>query len=426
MKTPIRALLALPIVALVPPVFAADEPDSVVEMYGMAFPFFDHAQTKGATVGVPSEKPTMVPASAYSIGNDLARNRITVGTSQLGFRGYEKLSRDLRVVWQLESGFQIDQNTGPGLGARDSKVGLKSNSMGEIFMGQWDTPYKFISLPVNPIRAGYVFDRTAITGNPGMGVTNTTTQFGRNPAAAGKVDASFDRRQGNSVQYWSPNWGGFTFRLDHSVNETRGAVVTGGPVIAPVVNAVSLVYDIGKLSLRYAYEEHKDYFGLSQLGGGTAGTATNGSSKDHGHKFVWLWVIGNTRWTGLYEELQYENNDSTVGNVNRYKRNAWYTVLEQRFGPNGTNSVFASYGQAADGSCDRVGGANCLTNGLGASYMTIGYIYRFSKRTEGFIAYYKMKTKENSQYSTGPTVSTAAVAPGADTEAYGLGIQHFF
>ena len=423
MKTPIRALLALPVALVSYPAFAADEPDSVVEMYGMAFPFVDNAKTKGATTGAPADKPSMVPVAAYTGVNDPARTRITVGTSNWGFRGYEKLGSDLRLVWQLESGFQIDQNTGPGLGARDSKVGLKSNRWGEIFAGQWDTPYKYISLPVNPIRAGYVFDRTAITGNPGFGVGNTITAFTRQ---GNKNDALFDRRQGNSIQYWTPNWGGFTLRLDHSVDEGAGSVVTGGPVIKPVVNALSIVYDVGKLSLRYAYEEHKDYFGLSQIGGGAAGTASNSSSKDYGHKFVWLWVIGNTRWTGLIEELSYKNDDTTAGNVSKYKRNAWYTVLEQRFGTNGNNSVFVSYGQAADGSCDRVGGASCSTHALGAQYMTLGYIYRFSKRTEGFIAYYKMKTKENSQYSPGPTVSGSAVAPGADTEAYGVGLQHFF
>ena len=120
-------------------------------------------------------------------------------------------------MWQLESGFQIDQNVGPGLGARDSKVGLQG-AWGEVFLGQWDTPYKYISLPVNPLRAGYVFDRTAITGNPGFGVPNTTTQASR---AGAKPDASFDRRQGNSVQYWSPAVRGFTFRVAHSVNETK-------------------------------------------------------------------------------------------------------------------------------------------------------------------------------------------------------------
>src|SRR2546423_6943834 len=154
---------------------------SVVEMYGTVFPVFDiAAQTKNAsTAPAAGDRPTMVPAAAYTAANDPKRTRITVGTTAWGFRGYEDLAPGLRAVWQLESGFQIDQNTGPGLGARDSKVGLAGPAWGEFFMGQWDTPYKFISLPVNPFRGGYVFDRTAITGNPGTGVGNTTTQFTR-------------------------------------------------------------------------------------------------------------------------------------------------------------------------------------------------------------------------------------------------------
>jgi predicted porin len=423
MRNLARLLPALPLLwagialAQTPP---DNAPDSIVEMYGLAMPFFDNAKTQGATGAAPTDRPNQVPASAYTGANDPARNRITVGTSHWGFRGYEKLGNDLRLVWQMESAFQLDQNTGPGIAARDNKVGLR-NRWGEIFMGQWDTPYKYISLPINPLRAGYVFNHTAILGNPGFGVPNTTTQFQRAP---GKPDASFDRRQGNSVQYWSPNLAGFTFRLGHSVNESRGAVVAGGPVVSPVLNAASVQYDVGKLSLRYAYEEHRDYFGMAQLGGAAAATATNASSKDKAHKFVILWVIGNTRLTAAVEQLDYNTADTIVGNVGSYKRTAWYAVVEQRFANN--SSVWVSYGRAADGSCSRVGGAACSSHGLGADYVTVGYIYRFSKRTEVYAAYYRLNNKDSAQYSPGPTVSTLAVAPGADTIAAGVGIIHFF
>ena len=419
MRMPKKSLLAAAL-ALAGSAQAA----SVVEMYGTVFPFFDYAETKNATSPAPgaADRPTQVPASAYTGANDPRRTRITVGTTNWGFRGYEDLAPNLRAVWQLESGFQIDQNTGPGLGARDSKVGLQSPIWGEFFLGQWDTPYKFVSLPVNPMRAGYVFDRTAITGNPGMGVGNTTTQFTR---VGAKPDASFDRRQGNSVQYWTPTWGGLSFRFQHSVNEGTGTVVAGGPIVKPTVNSFSAVWNWGQLSLRYAYEEHKDYFGLSQLGGGAAGTLTNAHSKDSGHKFVWLYRIGNTRFTGLVEQLRYKNDDSGAGNVREYKRNAWYAVVEQFFGGN-TNSVFLSYGQAQNGSCTRVGPLACVTNDLGAKYMTVGWIHRFSKRTELILAYYKLDNERSAQYSPGPAVNAVSVAPGADTQAFGIGLWHYF
>ena len=397
---------------------------SVIEMYGTVMPFFDSAETKNATAPAPAaaDRPSQLTAASYTGANDPRRNRITVGTTHLGFRGYEDLTPTLKAVWQLESGFQIDQNVGPGLGARDSKVGLQCSTLGEIFMGQWDTPYKYISLPVNPLRAGYVLDRTAITGNPGNNVGNTTTQFQRTNA---KPDASFDRRQGNSVQYWSPTWGGFSFRLDHSVNESRGAVAAGGPLISPVVNSASIQYNAGQLSLRYGYEEHRDYFGMSQIGGSAAGTATNTGSKDTGHKFVVLYRIANTRLTGLVEQLKYHNSDSTAGAVSDFKRTAWYGVIEQFFMAN-KSSVWISYGRAADGSCSRVGGVACLTTDVGAKYMTLGAIYRFSKRTEVFAAYYRMDNKRNGTYSPGPMVNGSSIAPGADTTGAGVGIIHFF
>jgi len=58
--------------------------------------------------------------------------------------------------------------------------------------------------------------------------------------------------------------------------------------------------------------------------------------------------------------------------------------------------------------------------------MTMGYIYRFSKRTEGFIHYYRMDNKRNAQYSPGPTVNAVSIAPGADTTGAGVGMIHFF
>ncbi|MGE5097507.1 MAG: porin [Betaproteobacteria bacterium] len=397
---------------------AAD--DDAIILYGMGMPFLDHAKTDGATTGVPGNKPSMVPASAYTGNNDPWRERITAGTSNLGVRGSEKLGTSgLKAVFQLEAAFAIDQNT--GFNARDSKIGLAHPVWGEIFMGQWDTPYKIIALPTNPIRGGYTFDRNTLIGNPGLGVPTTTTQFQR---AAGKADASFDRRQGNSIQYVSPNFAGFHLRLQHSVNEGKGQAVTGGPVISPSITGAYIQFDRGTLSLRYAYDRHKDYFGMSQIGGSTGGTATNSSSKDEGHKFVVLWTIGGTRITGTWERLRYHNDDSLATAINEYKRNAYYVVLEQRFS-GGRQSVFGAYGRAYDGSCSRVNGASCSTANIGANFWNVGYIYRFSKKTEGFLFYYKVDNKESGTYSIGPAVA-GPIAPGADVTGYGLGIQQFF
>src|SRR4051812_9530958 len=144
---------------------AAD--DDVIVMYGMGMPFLDQAKTSGATTTAPANRPSTLPPTAYTGANDAARQRITVGTSHWGFRGSESLGGGWKAVFQMESAFPLDQNSGVGWAARDSKVGLAHARFGEIFMGQWDTPFKIIALPTNPIRGGYAFDRNVLIGNPG-------------------------------------------------------------------------------------------------------------------------------------------------------------------------------------------------------------------------------------------------------------------
>jgi predicted porin len=409
-------LLAAAIGAAFAPALHAE---SVVEMYGTVMPFLDNAKTTGATAAAPADRPSQLAASAYTGANDPARWRMSAGTSNWGFRGSEDLGQGMKAVWQLESGFQVDQNTGPGIGARNSKVGLQCQ-WGEVFFGQWDTPYKFISLQINPLRAGYVFDYTAVMGNPGMGVPATTTQPTRIGA---KPDAAFDKRAGNSVQYWTPKFGGFSARLGWSVAEGKGPLTAGGPIVSPEIYSAALQYDVGGLSARYGYEQHNDYFGMAQIGGSLTGAD---SSRDRAHKVVVIWRLGDTRLAAAIEQLTYRNNNataiSTLGLVNEYKRRAYYALLEQRFG---NHSLWGSYSRANDGSCTRVGGAACSTRDLGADYWAVGWIYRFSKRTEVFATYYRLNNKASGTYSPQPIVG-ASIAPGADTVAAGVGIIHFF
>ena len=414
-----RTLAAALAAAFATPSLAAE-----VVVYGLAMPFLETVQTEKATPRAPAERPTMVPATAYTGFSTKQRERISVGTTNIGFRGTEELGGTLKAVWQLESGFQIDENAGPGLGARNSKVGLASPAWGEIFLGQWDTPYKFISLQMSPWRAGYVFDHTGIMGNPGFGVPATTTQFARVP---GKPDAAFDKRVGNQVQYWTPRWGGFSARLGWSVDETRtsdGATTAG---IRPMIWSGALMYDVGTLSVRYAYERHIDYFGLTQLAAASSSVPASlalRSSRDDAHKVVVLYRIGDTRLAGSFEELRYRNEDDLVGAFREYKRRAYYVTGEQFFA-GGAQSVWIAYGRAEDGDCVRTGGALCVATGLGARFYAMGYIYRFSRRTEGYLVYYKLDNKESGTYSPQPVV-VGGVAPGADTIGAGVGLIHYW
>ena len=214
--------------ALSPPVFAQD---ATLNLYGTLHPFVENFRTVGATPEGLS--PEMGGASQVTVddytGEDLpSRFRMTSGTSNVGLRGELSLGEHIRAFIQVENMVNTDGDS-PVLispwANRNSGVGL-TGDYGTLFFGNWDTPYKYPTLFVGALRGLNPFDNT-LTGNPGFNIPGTTTQNGR---ASSRSDAAFNRRQGNSIQYWTPTWHGVSARLGVSLNEgrTRSTVIRAG------------------------------------------------------------------------------------------------------------------------------------------------------------------------------------------------------
>ncbi len=390
-----------------------------VEVYGTLLPFLDSAKTQGATSPPLTGRPNQVPAAAYTGVNQQARGRLTSGTSNLGFRGNVALVGDWKAIFQIEAAVPVDGDQGPMglLATRNSQVGI-SSPYGTVFFGIWDTPYKYTTIMIAPVRGLNPFDYDNTLENPGFNVPGTTTQSGR---VGAKPDAAFSRRQGNSVQYWSPNLYGFTARLAVSVNEGKTAIA-GGSQISPDVFSGSLAYEMpGVFTVRYSYEQHDDYFGMAQVGGSPGASATNKSSKDMAHKLVAGLILPNTKVYGVVERLIYDTDDTAPAAVKHYKRDAWFVEGIQKFGDLG---IWVSFGQALSGDCEIVNGSVCSTNQLGAMQYSIGGFYDFGKRVTLYASYFGVATDDAASYGIFPAVGNTA--PGADTRAFGLGILYSF
>ncbi|MBK9797719.1 MAG: porin [Holophagaceae bacterium] len=396
---------------------------SDVQIYGTFLPFVDHIKTSGATA--PGLSPanggaTQVAAGAYTgdLGNLPGRNRMTSGTSNLGFKGSFKINEDLKLIWQIESAISPDGDAPNSLTSRNSCVGL-AGSWGTVFYGNWDTPYKFPLLFVGALRGLSPFDN-ALTANPGFNVPGTTTQNGR---ANAKADAAFNRRQGNSIQYWSPVVNGFSGRIAYSVNEGKTVATATVPSVSPELWSVLLSYKAGAFNISYGIERHSDYFGLAQLGGSAGATATNASSKDIGHELVAAYAFSTgTKVSAIVERLSYDTDDTVVGRVNHYERDAWYLLVQQRWG---THQLFGAYGTANAGSAKVVGGGPATTNGLGGKQWSAGYVYSLAKSADLYTSVYGMTNERSASYALFPPVGSG-VAPGASTTGFGLGILYTF
>lgn len=411
---------------------APDQPAATFEIYGTLVPFLSVGRTTGATAA----GPTMTSQVPVATGiNQPGRVGLDVGTSNIGFRGGVDLMKNLAVVWQIESGVQFDGGTVANtIAGRNSQLGL-TGKWGTLFVGNWDTPYKWgTTQVVSPIRAGFIADFNGVLHGPGFGVNPIVTQQSRSNSLA---DAAFYRRVGNSIQYWTPIMSGFSARLHYGANELRTVRSATAPPINPNLFSGQLAYDTGPFRFRYGFEVHKDYFGVTQLQSAAQVAAaqpsnTNRSSLDHGHEIIAQYTNVkpgfDTRIVGVFEYLSYNNDDESpapmmgLAPAKAYSRAAFYGLIQQTLRTN--HHLWLVVGQALDGSCELVGGATCSTNGLGANMTVLGYVYRFSRTTDFWAAAFRVTNSRSGQYTIPGFGGTAAA--GADTEVFGIGLVHQF
>lgn len=411
------------------------------EVYGTLVPYVEYMDTTGGTLASRRGGATQVPVTAYTGFIEPARLRMTQGTSNIGFRGsVDLLGDDLRVVWQIENGVPLDGDAVANtFASRNSRLGL-SGSWGTFFVGIWDNPYKWATLPdISPIPAGYAADYTALMGTPGfnVGALNLSPGYVANAVPGAdpvpRSNAAFYRRDSNSIQYWSPQFYGLSARVSYTTNEFTRADrpasngSPGLPTINPDVFSGLLSYDNGALALRYAFEVHRDYFGLSLLGGSPGGTLSNLSSQDVAQQGLASYTFNfsdtlATRVVANVEYLFYENDDTVPGDVDQYKRAAFYGLVEQTIGK---HHLWAAYGEAERGSCSLVGNGACSTDGLGARMMTLGYLLRIAPSTDFYAAAYQVVNKRSSTYTSFPP-NDPQPTPGANIRSIGIGMLYRF
>ena len=406
--------------------------EDAVQVYGTLNVDFERVDAHGATAA------GTLPPGSLGINptgiNVAARNRVTQNSSNLGFRGSEKIGTDLAAFFQIESGVAVDAG-GSNIASRNTGVGFKSR-WGTAFVGQWDTPYKSISGAVDPMYFTGITYTGALIGTPGFGVGPVTigapATSGDGRTFANIANASFERRQGNSVQYWSPAIMGANLRVAYSANESRTAQSASVMQVNPSIWSASLDWQGGIFYVAYAHESHADYFGLDALvpaAQATTVAASGGinsaSSRDTGDKLIGRVKIGGTQVGLMAERLRYAKSGGNLapGGFDRYERRALAATLVQSVGASGT--LRALIGEARDGTCARLDGSACDTSGLGARQSSVGYSYTFSRRTDAYAFYTRVANRPRGSYQFANAAGLGA-APGSTSVGYLLGLRHTF
>jgi predicted porin len=355
--------------------------------------------------------------------------------SNYGIRGRENLGGGLTAWFQIEQNAPMERSNNVAItpASRNTAVGFQGG-WGNFFIGQWTTPWADLeSLWSIGSVGGYspslsIIGRRETTGSapnpncvnghlsggqaPGVGFTIVggatviQTAIVCDPVeAAGGVGHAFWRRVSQSIFYYSPVFGGAQVKLAYQTNE--GKAESGIPGVVPVdpwllSAAVQWSGMGGRARIGAAYDVHAEFT--------TPGEDDTGWTIKGGYNFGFLDV-------GLaYEEMTYK---TLAGDVEAAQYGIALAI------PIGQGAIRASYSEADDlktptGDIDN-----------GAKEYTIGYDYRFSKRTTVGFGYAKIENDPAAIFTwTGapPNQTGTGLAPlaGSDPETIFVSVIHRF
>lgn len=294
------------------------------------------------------------------------RMRLSDRNSILGVRGTEDLGGGLKAFYQLETLFATDSATGT-FASRNSGVGLQG-AWGSVLFGRWDTPFKVAHAAVVD-----VFGDLALPDITGAGLNQ----------------GNFQRREPNSIQYWSPRWGGVAFRGHYSANEGKTATAN------PYSYGASLAYQAGNAYVSYAYEKHADQ---------DRAVVTPGVDEE-GNAVSATYRLGAVKLSGQYGEYR-KTRTAT--------QKSYYGGVEWNIGK---HALLASYQYSKDGGVTTTAQPECDLVGL-------GYRYDFTRRTAFFAEYADVSNKVGSLCNFG--TSPLAITAGQDPQAFAFGLRHNF
>ena len=331
--------------------------------------------------------------------------------SEIGFKGEEKLGGGLSAWFQCATTADPRGQSQDGWCSRNSALGLKGG-FGNVFIGNWDTPFKRAMSPGN-----VGSNDTGIWGTSFLLTGQSTT------TAVGAARTTFRRRQNNSINYDSPNFAGFQAMASFTSSQPSTGTLDAATNNKPRVLSLAGQYSAGPLFVSAGYEQHRDY----------AGAAGPGSSKDNGWFLAAAYTWGPVRFGGLYTRQEF---DTALGGgtTTDVKVSGWHVGVDWHIvGPHGLRAGFT---QARDVSGGPTGTAiagaaasgpgyrPAVASDSGANLWGIRYVYTFSKRTEFTVGYSRLDNDTNAAYRLGGL--NGAVVNGSNEDAWALAVRHRF
>ena len=397
-----------------------------VQFYGKLYPQVISGSSSGATqpgAGVS----TLVSTTNVLTGTTAVENpgrRLTVDTqnSYLGFRGERKLGNTgLTGIWQIEQSVNFDSpgcaagESCSGFSTRNSFLGLQGG-FGTVKLGNMDTVYK---------EYGQVVSMFGLTSGNFISASNVLSQIGVGSSST----ARFHERAANSIQYFTPDLGGFQAGLQYSPYESRNDV---GDSLNKALFSAGIKYDNKQFYASLQYEQHKDRFGGSaNLGaaglrngtgsGSTFVAATGAHSEDTAIRLSGRFNFGNHTLAGDVARLQWKESGQASGaKFVKYEHTTFAVGVESKWG--GPWRTALQYVSGNEGSCTLTIG-DCSTTGLTGKLYALGVAYDLDPQTFLYVFAARLDNGPSARYNNWASSNPAR---GGDVTQVALGLQYRF
>lgn len=384
---------------------------SSVQLAGKLYPYLLSEKGSGATAaGTAVSTLASTPNGANALTGTRTMNS---GNSYISFRGTEDLGGGMKARFQLEAQLSVDNGQGAATGGglmfnRNTFVGL-DGGWGTVKLGNMDTIFK---------NYGDTIGILGLSSGTFLSNSGVMRKIGFGPSGA----SSFHLRRANSVQYESPQFGGFQGGLQWSTNEAK----TASPPRDPRVLSMGVKWDNGPIYAALMHEIHYDLYGGS-ANVGTASRRNNGAtdptqSKDRATQATVEWRM-NRQHKFAFDVIrkEYEENATVAGRFQSYRNMAYMVAMENRWSDKFRTAANIAFSKS--GSCSVVA-QTCSTDGLDGSKFTLAGAYYLSKRTYLFAAASVLKNDKSARYSN--TENGTNPNPGEDIKHFAVGISHNF
>ncbi len=341
-----------------------------------------------------------------SVGNfGISNNYSNITISSL-----EDLGGGLKLDFALQIQLAPANDTTSALGNRNSHIGLVSDSWGGIWYGTNEHIYERYLYTIDPIDgAAGLGGNLQILGTPGGQV------FGLYAPSEGGY--SFYRRDGQSLWYDSPNFGGFTFgavwQMDFNAEGNLGC------------DCNPMMFQLGgkyagtamPLELWAAMAYRKDQMGIDA---GILGAGSSESSTDVGWHVGAAYTLGDIKIFGGWENIKYESDLNGGGDAD-WERDAFYVGLKWNLA---SGYLGAQYIQALEANCGGALDDSC--DDTGAQMIGVGYYHTMSKQTQLYIVGSWLDNDDGGTYGLAGIGNDNMFVGGTRAYGLGVGIKHTF